>query len=105
MFVFHPQDGTDAEAALYTLMVEKRFGEAGQTVIIEEMLSGPELTLLMVGARHDGECAGDADFETTSPAQSHGPSASRSVRVDRACTLLPRAATNTAPTAVRLISR
>lgn len=36
----------EARAALTEMMVEQRFGEAGGTILIEERLSGPELSLL-----------------------------------------------------------
>lgn len=36
----------DAEAALHEIMVEKAFGPAGEQVLIEDRLSGPEVSLL-----------------------------------------------------------
>lgn len=39
-------DRAQAEAALRLVMVEQAFGAAGQTVVIEERLSGPEISIL-----------------------------------------------------------
>ncbi len=44
--VLIPEDRTQAEAALYQVMVERQFGAAGEEVVIEERLTGPEVTLL-----------------------------------------------------------
>lgn len=40
------EDEADAEAALHYIMVERAFGQAGDRVVIEERLRGPELSLL-----------------------------------------------------------
>jgi phosphoribosylamine--glycine ligase len=40
------EDEADAEAALHHIMVERAFGPAGDQVVIEERLRGPELSLL-----------------------------------------------------------
>lgn len=39
-------DRREAEAAIWQMMVDKTFGEAGSTVVIEERLAGSELSLL-----------------------------------------------------------
>jgi phosphoribosylamine--glycine ligase len=44
--VIIPQTMAEAEAALRTIMVERAFGDAGDAVVIEERLSGPEVSLL-----------------------------------------------------------
>lgn len=44
--VLIPEDRTQAEAALHQIMVERQFGAAGEEVVIEERLTGPEVTLL-----------------------------------------------------------
>lgn len=36
----------EAEAAIDSMLVDKRFGRSGQTVVVEERLQGPELTVL-----------------------------------------------------------
>jgi phosphoribosylamine--glycine ligase len=50
--VIIPTCADEAEAALREVMVERAFGAAGDTVVIEERLSGPEVSLL---AFVDGE--------------------------------------------------
>lgn len=53
--VIVPEDRAEAEAALRSIMVERVFGAAGDEVVIEERLAGPELSVL---AFSDGErCA------------------------------------------------
>jgi phosphoribosylamine---glycine ligase len=42
----------EAEAALYECFVDRRFGAAGDSVLVEEFLSGPEVSLLVFS---DGE--------------------------------------------------
>lgn len=37
---------SEAEAALKEIMVDKKFGEAGKSVVIEEFLTGPEVSML-----------------------------------------------------------
>ncbi|MBN1305325.1 MAG: phosphoribosylamine--glycine ligase [Anaerolineales bacterium] len=44
--VLIPDTDQQAEAALHQLMVAQEFGEAGDQVVIEEKLSGPEVSLL-----------------------------------------------------------
>lgn len=44
--VLIPADLAEAEAALRTVMVERAFGAAGDALVIEERLSGPEVSLL-----------------------------------------------------------
>lgn len=44
--VILPEDTTQAEEALRQIMVERQFGAAGEEVVIEERLTGPEVTLL-----------------------------------------------------------
>ncbi len=44
--VIVPADAREAEAALRSIMVERAFGAAGDEVIIEERLAGPELSVL-----------------------------------------------------------
>ena len=50
--VIVPEDLAGAEAALRHLLIDRAFGEAGATVVIEERLTGPEASLL---AFTDGE--------------------------------------------------
>ncbi len=44
--VLLPESSDEAIAQLRAVMVERRFGDAGDTVLIEERLSGPELSVL-----------------------------------------------------------
>lgn len=44
--VLLPQDRHEAEKMLHQLMVERVFGDAGAQVVIEERLSGPEVSVL-----------------------------------------------------------
>ena len=44
--VILPATITEAEETLRTIMREERFGDAGKTVLIEEWLTGPELSVL-----------------------------------------------------------
>lgn len=55
----------EAEHAIDTMMVEKAFGAAGETVIIEDRLSGPEFSLLTI--------VGDHNFVSLPVAQDHKP--------------------------------
>jgi phosphoribosylamine--glycine ligase len=38
----------EAEAAIDSMLVQKRFGSSGQTVVVEERLEGPELTVMAI---------------------------------------------------------
>lgn len=42
----------EAEAAIHTIMIEKKFGAAGDTIVVEEFITGPEVSVL---AFCDGE--------------------------------------------------
>jgi phosphoribosylamine--glycine ligase len=44
--VILPENRAQAEATLHDIMVERRFGSAGDAVLIEERLSGPEVSVL-----------------------------------------------------------
>lgn len=44
--VFIAKTEEEADQAIQTLMVERKFGDSGKTVVIEEMLEGPEVSLL-----------------------------------------------------------
>ncbi len=44
--VLLPESSDEAVAQLRALMVERRFGHAGETVLVEERLHGPELSVL-----------------------------------------------------------
>lgn len=44
--VFIAQNEQEAEAALHSLMEEKIFGDSGSRVVVEEFLTGPEVTVL-----------------------------------------------------------
>jgi phosphoribosylamine--glycine ligase len=55
----------EAEAALRAIMVEHAFGDAGRQVIVEECLSGPEVSLMVFA---DGE-----DLIPMAPSQDHKP--------------------------------
>jgi phosphoribosylamine--glycine ligase len=46
--VLVPLTVEEAALALRTVLLERRFGEAGDTVLLEEQLSGPELSVLAV---------------------------------------------------------
>ncbi len=46
------QNPQEAEDAIETIMVEKKFGEAGETIVVEEFITGPEVSVL---AFCDGE--------------------------------------------------
>jgi phosphoribosylamine--glycine ligase len=69
--VLIPSDLVEAEAALRNIMVERAFGEAGASVVIEERLSGPEVSLLafsdghavsVMPAAQDHKRVGDGDL-------------------------------------------
>ncbi|NIR40467.1 MAG: phosphoribosylamine--glycine ligase, partial [Actinobacteria bacterium] len=53
----------EAEAAIREILVEGRFGAAGQAVVLEERLRGPEVSVLAF-------CDG-TDFRVMPPAQDH----------------------------------
>jgi len=53
----------EARAAIETIMQEKRFGAAGERLIVEEFLEGPELSILAV---FDGK-----DYRLFAPSQDH----------------------------------
>ena len=55
----------EALAAVEEIMVEKRFGQAGEKIVIEELLKGEEASIL---AFTDGE-----DYITLTPSQDHKP--------------------------------
>ncbi|MBN1439707.1 MAG: phosphoribosylamine--glycine ligase [Anaerolineales bacterium] len=61
--VILPENPAQAEAALHQIMVEKIFGGAGERVVLEEKLSGPEVSLF---AFTDG-----VTIQSTVPAQDH----------------------------------
>ncbi len=61
--VLLPETGDDIADQLRALMVERRFGDAGNTILIEERLFGPELSVL---AFCDGK-----DFRLMPAAQDH----------------------------------
>ncbi len=61
--VILPESNDEAKAVLYAMLVERQFGEASETVLIEERLSGPELSVL---AFCDGKTA-----RIMPPAQDH----------------------------------
>jgi phosphoribosylamine--glycine ligase len=63
--VILPESKAEAAAVLQTMLLERRFGSAGETVLIEERLSGPELSVL---AFCDGKTA-----RVMPPAQDQGP--------------------------------
>lgn len=44
--VLLPETDTEAIAALRQVMVDKEFGDAGDEVVVEEYLSGPEISVL-----------------------------------------------------------
>jgi phosphoribosylamine--glycine ligase len=46
--VIVPEDAADAEAALAALLAGGAFGDAGSTVVIEERLAGPEVSILLL---------------------------------------------------------
>lgn len=58
-------DVEEADAAIDTCMVEKSFGDAGSTVVIEERLRGPEISVLAIT---DGK-----HLAILPPAQDHKP--------------------------------
>jgi phosphoribosylamine--glycine ligase len=69
------QDEAEAEAALHAMLEEKQFGAAGERVLVEEFLTGPEVSVLafcdgktlvpMVSAMdHKRACDGDAGPNT-----------------------------------------
>jgi phosphoribosylamine-glycine ligase len=41
-----PETVKEAEAALQEIMIRRAFGSAGDEVLVEERLSGPEVSLL-----------------------------------------------------------
>lgn len=61
--VFLPETLVEAESILKEVMLEKRFGDAGDQVVIEERISGPEVSVL---AFTDGE-----SYKIMPPAQDH----------------------------------
>ena len=44
------EDAHEAELAIRTLMVERAFGDAGRTVVLEERLRGPELSFFVIAS-------------------------------------------------------
>jgi phosphoribosylamine--glycine ligase len=58
-----PENPTQAETALHRIMVEKEFGAAGDEVVLEERLTGPEVSLF---GFTDG-----VSIQSTLPAQDH----------------------------------
>lgn len=59
------ESAEEAEDALYEIMRKKAFGEAGETVVIEEFLMGEEVSVIAVT---DGE-----NYQLLSPSQDHKP--------------------------------
>ena len=58
-------DPADALLALERMMVDRQFGEAGRTVVVEEKLTGPELSVLAVVDGHT--------LYVLEPSQDHKP--------------------------------
>ena len=56
-------DVEEAITAVDTLMVERRFGDAGDRVLVEERVSGPELSVMAI-------CDG-TDYQLLAPSQDH----------------------------------
>ncbi|RYP45214.1 hypothetical protein DL768_008407 [Monosporascus sp. mg162] len=61
--VILPTSQAEAQQALHEIMVDKKFGPAGQSVVIEEYLEGDEISLLTFS---DGKT-----FKSLPPAQDH----------------------------------
>jgi phosphoribosylamine--glycine ligase len=57
------EDAHEAEAAVRAMMVQRVFGDAGRTVVLEERLQGPELSFFVI--------AGGAEFIPLVAAQDH----------------------------------
>lgn len=51
--VIIPENMEDAQKAVYSIMEDKMFGSSGNQVVVEEFMTGPELTVL---AFTDGKC-------------------------------------------------
>lgn len=68
--VLIPQDFTEAQAAIKSIMEDKTFGDSGNRIVIEEYLTGPEVSVLSFTDGHtlvpmvssmDHKRAGDGD--------------------------------------------
>jgi phosphoribosylamine-glycine ligase len=59
-----PANHAEAQHALYEIMVDEKFGSAGQSVVIEDFLEGDEISVLTF-------CDGGDTFVSLPPGQDH----------------------------------